>query len=280
MYITIEKMTPELAKKYIQHNVRNIRPIIPNVVKKYAESMKNGTFEMNGETIKFYENGDLFDGQHRLMAIIESGIPQEIIVVRGINDNITVTDVGSGRSIKCLSTSMGGSCSTSMLAGASVIYRGFEKMSKSITPKESIARYAVEHEALFKIAATLSSSGKKKGNALLKKGWAIALFYCYLRMSASNTETISKIERFSYCVNTGFYENSLETPAIVIRNYLSDNKYVGSQMCNYINLMSILDQAYNNFQKVQRKKQYVPNNNIIGFIQTIRQMDGLSIKED
>lgn len=46
--------------------------------------MKTGRWVLNGETICFDSNGVLRDGHHRLLAIIESGVTIEVLVVRGV----------------------------------------------------------------------------------------------------------------------------------------------------------------------------------------------------
>ena len=265
------RITPEIAEEYLSHNVRNIRTMIPSAVKRYATSMLNGTYEENADTIGFYENGDLFNGQNRLKAIIESGKPQEIFVVRGIANDVTVTDTGVQRTVKVLSDSMGGNCSTNMLSAASIMYSGIKNISKSITPRESIAKYAIEHEDDFRLATNLSDSGRP---SILRKGYAIALFYCYIRLSNNSAETISKIESFARAVNTGFYHDVLETSAIVLRNYLLANKNM-AKSSYYVHHMSRIDMAFNDFQKRPRKRPYTPNDNIAGLVDTVRALDGI-----
>ncbi len=52
-----------------------------NTVKKYARDMRNGNFEENGEPIIFNTKGELTNGQHRLTAIVRSGVTLEMVVV-------------------------------------------------------------------------------------------------------------------------------------------------------------------------------------------------------
>ena len=63
MTITQERITPEMAKEYLGMNTDNYRKLNNGRVLTYSADMKNGKWQMNGESIKFSENGALMDGQ-------------------------------------------------------------------------------------------------------------------------------------------------------------------------------------------------------------------------
>jgi hypothetical protein len=54
----------------------------------YASYMESGEWLENGDTIRFDWNGMLLDGQHRLEAIVKSGIPQMCLVVRNLDPKV------------------------------------------------------------------------------------------------------------------------------------------------------------------------------------------------
>jgi hypothetical protein len=55
-------------------------------------------FPLTGETVKFDWNGDMIDGQHRLQAIIETGVAVETVVVRNLDPAVRdFIDVGKVR---------------------------------------------------------------------------------------------------------------------------------------------------------------------------------------
>jgi hypothetical protein len=83
IYTTIEKITPSLAKAYLDANTMN-RPVRETHIAKLAHDMASGNYHSNGATIVFNGDGTLLDGQHRLMAIVESGVSIEMLVVRGV----------------------------------------------------------------------------------------------------------------------------------------------------------------------------------------------------
>lgn len=80
----LETITPARAEKLLTHNSQNRNPSNSLVVQ-YAREMEQGEWDQgNGEAIKIDTEGDLMDGQQRLMACVLSGIPLITYVVRGL----------------------------------------------------------------------------------------------------------------------------------------------------------------------------------------------------
>jgi len=90
-------ITPAMAAKMLERNVEN-RPLSQRHVTFLAAEMKSGRWKFNGDTICF--SGDrLIDGQHRLWAVMESGVSIEALVVDGLDDGCFMTkDIGKRRS--------------------------------------------------------------------------------------------------------------------------------------------------------------------------------------
>lgn len=81
----VETITPEQALEYLTANVHN-RSVRPKRVNRYATEMRNGQWRLTGEAIKFDRTGKLVDGQHRLLAVLESERACEFLVVRGVEE--------------------------------------------------------------------------------------------------------------------------------------------------------------------------------------------------
>lgn len=98
-YMIAETITPDLAAKYLTRNKRN-RPFSDRYARYLAAAIRRGEWNgLNGESIKFTENGDLCDGQHRLNAVIKAGIATTMLVVRGLGEGAFDTlDSGKKRS--------------------------------------------------------------------------------------------------------------------------------------------------------------------------------------
>jgi len=74
------------ANELLENNDHN-RKITPSRVSEYAREMTNGLWLYNGEGIIVSESGRLLDGQHRLLAIVESGIEIETELIEGVPDS-------------------------------------------------------------------------------------------------------------------------------------------------------------------------------------------------
>lgn len=100
--VSIKKIGPEEAKKILEErNPYNYRSINMGTVEIYAKDMENGNWMENGEPIMFDINGNLINGQHRIMAIIRSGTEQWFVIVEELDPSSASTiDIGRKRSIE------------------------------------------------------------------------------------------------------------------------------------------------------------------------------------
>ena len=80
----ILKITPEMAKAFLERNMKNNRRVNHDTVKRYARIMKGGGWNLTHQGIAFDENGELIDGQHRLQAIIIANVPVTMMVTYGV----------------------------------------------------------------------------------------------------------------------------------------------------------------------------------------------------
>jgi hypothetical protein len=90
---------PALAESYLSGNNHN-RKMREKYVKVLADDMAAGNFDFNGAPILIAEDGTLLDGQHRLMAVVESGATVTMLVIRGFRNATQATvDTGAKRKI-------------------------------------------------------------------------------------------------------------------------------------------------------------------------------------
>lgn len=75
------KVTPEMAQNWLDnHNTRN-RALSRSKVNLYKNDIVNGNWNLTHQGIAIYVNGEVADGQHRLKAIAEAGIPVTTMVM-------------------------------------------------------------------------------------------------------------------------------------------------------------------------------------------------------
>ena len=80
---SIEVITPHQAELWLQRNESN-RNIRKNLVVKYARAIQAGNWHLTGDGVSLSENGNLLDGQHRLTAIVQTGMPVRMGVFRKV----------------------------------------------------------------------------------------------------------------------------------------------------------------------------------------------------
>ena len=81
-----QHITPALAATMIEKNHPRNRPRIKSRVAFFAAQLLAGKFEKTHQGIAFDKKGLLVDGQHRLAAIIETGIAMTMLVTTGLDD--------------------------------------------------------------------------------------------------------------------------------------------------------------------------------------------------
>jgi hypothetical protein len=85
--IKTELMTPEKAKRLLKHNNNNRRVNRKNV-NKYKKAIMDGKFIPTGDCITVDKYGNLLDGQHRLIAISETGVDVRVDIKYGVNPDV------------------------------------------------------------------------------------------------------------------------------------------------------------------------------------------------
>lgn len=94
----VMEIGPKLAEQLLARNSGN-RALRKGRVKALAKEMTDGRWMLNGEAIKIGADGRLLDGQHRLAAIVQSGVTVQTLVIRNVEDEAFVTfDSGLARS--------------------------------------------------------------------------------------------------------------------------------------------------------------------------------------
>jgi hypothetical protein len=73
-------VTPAMADAWLKANIGN-RRLSDRTVDLYARDMAAGRWLMNGEAIQLAVDGTLLNGQHRLAAIVKSGVTVKMLVI-------------------------------------------------------------------------------------------------------------------------------------------------------------------------------------------------------
>lgn len=94
---TVVTVTPDMAVAWLELNKGN-RHLSLMLVRRYAKAMKAGRWHLTHQGIAFDQAGLLMDGQHRLRAVVDAGVPAQFLVIPGCDRNtFAVVDTGRKR---------------------------------------------------------------------------------------------------------------------------------------------------------------------------------------
>ena len=102
-------ITPEYANELLRMNINN-RNVRQTKVDALAASMKKGEWELSNDAITISEGNILLNGQHRLLAIVQSGVPCDFILLTGVsNSSFDIMDTPTLRRVSDVIQRKGGS---------------------------------------------------------------------------------------------------------------------------------------------------------------------------
>lgn len=90
-------VTPEMCDEFLTRiNIQ--RNVVEERIDRYATDMAQMGWMFTGDPFRFNKDGDFIDGQHRARSIKESGVPQLVLIIRNLpNEVMRVLDVGLKR---------------------------------------------------------------------------------------------------------------------------------------------------------------------------------------
>lgn len=245
------EITPEAAAELLLRNPKN-RNYRAHHAAKMARDMKAGRFQMNGEPILIDRDGNVLDGQHRLHACVDSGIPLRTLLVTGLPPEVRETiDSGAARTIGDRFTMEGVPNAHTVAAAARLITglangRGY---AASVTPSEA-ARILELHPGLV-------DSASKSHTAMPKMGSVLTAFH-YV---GTVVEDVSMADAFLGVFKTGvpFYREG--DPAHLLRERILRDRG-GHHAVMAADLLPLLITAWKHFRAATPVKKLVPANEI------------------
>lgn len=212
MKITHETITPKAAARYLEHNDNN-RHLRKQTVDLYANEMTAGRWKSTGEPIQFFTDGTVANGQHRLHAIIKSGVTVEMVVVRGLSkEAMSGIDVGAKRTVGDYLNLHHGIVNSTLVAAAA---------RQIISMLFAYQNYGVSADIILKVLNNFGPQIEKTVAAVsgfqpARKAWVVAAIA--FAMKSHPTE----VQAFLHTLATG--ENaSRGNPAFTFRNWLINN---------------------------------------------------------
>lgn len=250
MYSREEIITPEIARAYLSHNVRN-RKQKPGAQRNYARDMKNGNWQLSPNGISFFENGDLADGQNRLEAVIKADVPVEMYVTYNVRNDCSIFDRGVSRSTAD-SLTIAGESSAIANTNAVALVNFLFTLCGINNPSEALRiKFAVDNEELIKQTLSVSGTKIEKPNICRKVAVTGAIF-CALACGMPE----EGLRDFCAIANTGFGATPEKSSAVVLRKFV-ENEYTGKNMENKRDAFTFATNAIRDFARgTPRTKRY------------------------
>lgn len=250
------KLTPNGAEAILKMNTNN-RKLRSSRVKQYAEQMRRGQWLEAGDPIRISKSGVLLDGQHRLSAIIESGVAIDCVVISELDDEAyTVIDTGLGRKAADVVTQMGVQNAHTIAAMSKLIIAiraGFspnDTGAMSLVTRIDIAKFVKDNEDLVYNAATI-------GNTMFRDAGGRATAWGALWILALEAGRPMEASKFFEAVRSGV-NLSEGDPALALRNWIA--KHCGPRQRNFNTGMQFgtFVQTFNDYSANKSRKVIRP----------------------
>ena len=209
-------VTPEMAQMLLDRNWEN-RLIRKSVVNSYAQAMLRGEWSLNGEYIIISSNGVLNDGQHRLLAVIENGLPVVMGLQFGVERNSRTTlNTGFKRTLADHLT-MHGQGSAHLLSATVRLAWNYDSGIYSLSQAPSVDQafnYIEENPGVkefLSIGASVGTQFSTSGSQ-----FAFAAFVCARENHGTSRELIDRVK-------DGLGLESANLPAARVRERLMQN---------------------------------------------------------
>ena len=187
-------ITPQIASLWLETNVGN-RNVNTKKVEEYAQEMRKGTWQLNGETIKI-GNQRLIDGQHRLMACVAANASFVSAVAHVSNDVFTTVDIGIGRTPGQIAQIAGIPNSNAVMASIkkSLLYKASigqltvneSYLDEYLTKKKLVELYQSDEQTWLKAVAMGDSVYRNIG--VLNRSNLIACAYIFLKADPAKAQ--------------------------------------------------------------------------------------------
>ena len=233
MKIALETITPGDAKRFLESNNHN-RPLNKTHISTLVKEIENGRWKVNGDAIRLSTNR-LIDGQHRLHAVIESGIAIKTVVIREIADDVFDTiDAGKKRT-GADTLYVRGEVDTNNLA-ASIAIVGQYMSGRTI----GVGRYSnTEIEEIFENHPGIKDSLNqcRETKKLIPRSMMIACHYLFSKKDKTMADQFMQ----ELVDGKNFSEGD---PVYVLRERLMDNAMSKSKLRRN-HLMALVVKAWN-----------------------------------
>lgn len=181
-------VTPALAEEWLGRNSHN-RGLQNGWVEALAGVISRGEWRLNGDAIRFDVEGTLLDGQHRLWAVVESGIAVNSMVGFDLQTEAQETmDQGVRRKLSDVLKLKREANASGLAAALNVKWRWDNGYARMTTRKPSIAQALVVLERNPGLRDSVAASGKVARKFKISAAILAVCWYEFNSLDTSDAE--------------------------------------------------------------------------------------------
>lgn len=244
-------ITPQMAEKMLSKNKKN-RPVCKAWVNHLASEMSKNRWKLNYHTIKIADNGMILDGQHRLYAVVKSGVSIISLVVYNVNPNVFDTlDLCHVRSGADALSIDGEQYCTLLQSALRWVYRYEEKLLSStdrvkLSPIE--LKEMLQKHPDIRLSAVVGKKHYKAMGKIMSAAGVTFLHYIFHDISEQHCQSF-----FDKLVTGANLEE--KSPILFFRDYLIANRSA-VQKYPLIHQLAMGIKAWNFFRQGRRMKHF------------------------
>lgn len=257
MYSEIQLITPEKAAQLLSINSAN-RHLTRSNVKFFADQLIRGEWKLTHQGIAVTKSGHLADGQHRLTAVVETGIAARMLVTTDLDDEaFAVLDTGRTRRASDVLSIQGGKHSNIAASAIKllILYENNPEVLWS-TSHLKVANAAIlerylENKQDWDFISNLAACYQ------FPKVLAASPFACMAYIAKDKGIDIATVERIAYDLKFGA-NLAPGDPSLAYRNKLCFGERVNGQsrLADYIKLLNARIQGQS--LKIFKQPKYPP----------------------
>lgn len=247
-------ISPETAEKWTEpaNLFEGQRKIREKAVKVLAEEIRRGKFYLSPDAIVLIK-GKLANGQHRLSAVAEAGIPCEFLVMETDDENLyKIFDCGKARSIADVLQQTEYVSETSACATQVVQYDKWNLTShgvRGIMTRSERIDFCEQNKSTIDLSVRFAKSMHDRAPQSILTVKNTSSF-----LEIAGRENRKEAEKFIYGIFFGTFEDGTQIPPIInqmrtvlLKNFGSRKKRHGS------NIFGLLIKSYNAYRNNETK---------------------------
>jgi hypothetical protein len=244
---TWELISADIAYELLTEQNKHNRPLDPRTVSQYAADMRAGRFDANGETIKLDRDQQLVDGQHRLMAVVETELAQWFLVVRELSPKARDTvDIGRRRNLG-QQLGLDGEKSGATLAAAARMVYAYEQTGVPVTKMLAVKPTDQQLRDVLARHPGIHNSAERwtRGILSLSRATIVGLHYLF-----TSVDKIDADNYFQLLASGAGLE--AKHPILVLRDRLMREQLINGRSLDVKVATAFTIRAFNAYRKQER----------------------------